>query len=85
MGTSSSACNKNQRTQAVAGHQHPGRRAFRGVNYTGMRAESKQQKAAAVRLAGAERSDLVVRFRERGTTRELKRAPMVTRMKSLYA
>eukprot|EP00959_Pyramimonas_sp_CCMP1952_P163275 3413175-Pyramimonas_sp.AAC.1 len=33
--------------------------AFRLVNYLGMRAESKQQKATMVRLAGAERLDMV--------------------------
>eukprot|EP00959_Pyramimonas_sp_CCMP1952_P084492 1767286-Pyramimonas_sp.AAC.1 len=32
--------------------------AFRLVNYLGMRAETKQQKATMVRLAGAERLDL---------------------------
>eukprot|EP00959_Pyramimonas_sp_CCMP1952_P285050 5960010-Pyramimonas_sp.AAC.1 len=38
--------------------------AFRLVNYLGMRAESKQQKATMVRLAGAERLDMVVRYRD---------------------
>eukprot|EP00976_Prorocentrum_cordatum_P039110 795459-Prorocentrum_minimum.AAC.1 len=33
------------------------------VNYLGMRAESKQQKATMVRLAGTERLDIVVRYR----------------------
>ena len=38
--------------------------AFRLANYLGMRAESKQQKATMVRLAGAERLDMVVRYRD---------------------
>eukprot|EP00959_Pyramimonas_sp_CCMP1952_P061282 1281056-Pyramimonas_sp.AAC.1 len=38
--------------------------AFKLVNYMGMRAETKQQKATIVRLAGAERLDMVLRYRD---------------------